>query len=188
MPGLSPIKILGNLKFFSASLKLPTQGKADPAKEAWASKYHKDRDKADMGGAPEVIPPWFMPQKPGYKPHQESCDKIGTNFKDFHDAMLDAVQYSHNMWKLQAKFKDLTITVEQGGQTMPLYTLDPAAMPTTGPNTVRVTRPFGKQSVPFGLSRPLTPEYCHRVVCCVISTSPISCPTASNDAAPPQVG
>ena len=48
----------------------------------------------------------------------------------------------------QAKFKDLTITVEQGGQTTPLYTLDPAAMPTIGPNTVRVTRPFGKQSVP----------------------------------------
>ncbi|TMA19991.1 MAG: hypothetical protein E6J88_17735 [Deltaproteobacteria bacterium] len=109
MPGLSPIKILGNLKFFSASLKLPTQGKADPAKEAWASKYHKDRDKADMGGAPEVIPPWFMPREAGFKPHQKSCDKIGQNFKDFHDAMIDAVQYSHNMWKLQAKFKDLQV-------------------------------------------------------------------------------
>ena len=109
MPGLSPIKILGNLKFFSASLKLPTQGKADPAKEAWASKYHKDRDKADMGGAPEVIPPWFMPREAGFKPHQKSCDKIGQNFKDFHDAMIDAVQYSHNMWKLQANFKDLQV-------------------------------------------------------------------------------
>src|SRR5438045_3851397 len=109
MPGLSPIKILGNLKFFSASLKLPTQGKADPAKEAWASKYHKDRDKADMGGAPEVIPPWFTPREAGFKPHQKSCDKIGQNFKDFHDAMIDAVQYSHNMWKLQAKFKDLQV-------------------------------------------------------------------------------
>jgi murein DD-endopeptidase MepM/ murein hydrolase activator NlpD len=47
-----------------------------------------------------------------------------------------------------AKFKDLTITLEQNGQATPLYTLDPAAMPTIGPNTVRVTRPFGKQSVP----------------------------------------
>src|SRR5580765_3007977 len=47
-----------------------------------------------------------------------------------------------------AKFKDLTITLEQDGQTTPLYTLDPAAMPTIGPNTVRVTRPVGKQSVP----------------------------------------
>src|ERR1051325_10181204 len=47
-----------------------------------------------------------------------------------------------------AKFRDLTITLEQNGQTTPLYTLDPAAMPTIGPNTLRVTRPFGKQSVP----------------------------------------
>ena len=48
----------------------------------------------------------------------------------------------------QAKFKDLTITLEQNGQTTPLYTLDAAAMPTIGPNTIRITRPLGKQSVP----------------------------------------
>jgi len=47
-----------------------------------------------------------------------------------------------------AKFKALTITVEQNGQTTPLYTLDPAAPPTTGPDTIRISRPFGKQSVP----------------------------------------
>jgi murein DD-endopeptidase MepM/ murein hydrolase activator NlpD len=47
-----------------------------------------------------------------------------------------------------AKFKALTITLEQNGQTTPLYTLDPAAAPTTGPNTIRITRPFGKQNVP----------------------------------------
>ena len=47
-----------------------------------------------------------------------------------------------------ARFKDLTITLEQNGQTTPLYTLDPAAAPTIGPNTIRITRPFGKQSVP----------------------------------------
>src|SRR5438105_2612407 len=47
-----------------------------------------------------------------------------------------------------ARFKDLTITLQQNGQTTPLYTLDPAAAPTIGPNTIRITRPFGKQSVP----------------------------------------
>ena len=109
MPGISPIKILGNLKFFAAGLKLPTNDKSGSTKEKWSEKYFKDRDKAEMTGVPSCIPPWFMPQKPGYKPHQESCDKIGNNFKDFHDAMLDAVQYSHNMWKLQAKFKDLKV-------------------------------------------------------------------------------
>src|SRR5258708_28373912 len=47
-----------------------------------------------------------------------------------------------------AKFKAFTITVEQNGQITPIYSLDPAAMPTTGPDTIRVSRPFGKQSVP----------------------------------------
>jgi hypothetical protein len=109
MPGISPIKILGGLKFASASLTLPTKEKSKNTKEKWSEKYFKDRDKAEMDGTPELIPPWFTPRKPGYKPHQESCDKIGKDFKDFHDAMIDAVQYSHNMWKLKAKFKDLQV-------------------------------------------------------------------------------
>ena len=46
-----------------------------------------------------------------------------------------------------AKFKDLTITVEQNGQTTPLFSLDSTAPVPTG-NTIRVSRPFGKQSVP----------------------------------------
>jgi hypothetical protein len=108
MPGISPIKILGNLKFFSSQLKLPTKGAASGSK-AWSSKYHDDRHSPDMGAAPQTIPPWFMPQRPGFKYHQESCDKVGKDFKDFHDAMCDAVQYSHQMWKLQAKFKDLKV-------------------------------------------------------------------------------
>lgn len=108
MPGLSPIKILGNLKFFASQLTLPTKKASGDAK-AWSEKYYKDRDKAELGAAPELVPPWFTPQRPGYKPHQKSCDKVGKNFKDFHDAMVDAVQFSHNLWKLQAKFKDLKI-------------------------------------------------------------------------------
>jgi len=110
MPGLSPIKILGNVKFLAGQLKLPT-AKAKSGKAGWAEKYFKDRDQVagEMTGAPQVIPPWFMPQKPGYKYHQKSCDEIGKAFKDFHDAMIDAVQFSHNMWKLQAKFQDLKI-------------------------------------------------------------------------------
>src|SRR5215470_17248904 len=110
MPGISPIKILGNLKFMAAGLKLPT-AKASGDAKGWAEKFYKDRDREsdEMTGIPQVIPPWFMPQKPGYKYHQKTCDKIGSDFKDFHDAMIDAVQFSHNMWKLQAKFKDLKI-------------------------------------------------------------------------------
>jgi murein DD-endopeptidase MepM/ murein hydrolase activator NlpD len=46
-----------------------------------------------------------------------------------------------------AKFKDLTIAVEQNGQTTPLFSLDSTA-PVPSGNTIRVSRPFGKQSVP----------------------------------------
>jgi hypothetical protein len=109
MPGISPIKILGSVIFFAEGKTLPSKEKADPAKEAWSGKYFDKRDKKDMSGAPSLIPPWFKPQRPGYKPHQKSCDDIGTNFKDFHDAMLDAVQFSHDMWKLQSNFKDLQV-------------------------------------------------------------------------------
>jgi hypothetical protein len=108
MPGLSPIKILGNMKFFAAGLKLPVASSSGDDK-AWSQSFHKDRKDADMGAVPQLIPPWFMPQVNGFKPHQKSCDDIGKDFKDFHDAMIDAVQFSHNFWKLEAKFQDLQI-------------------------------------------------------------------------------
>src|SRR3954467_4454746 len=52
-----------------------------------------------------------------------------------------------------AKFKDLSITVEQSGRVEPLYALGGklagADMATSaGPDTLRISRPFGKQSVP----------------------------------------
>jgi hypothetical protein len=108
MPGLSCIKILGNLKFLSHNLTLPSKKAASPAKE-WSNAYFKDRDKKEMTGSPKLVPPWFIPQRAGYLHHHKSCDDVGKGFKDFHDAMCDAVQFSHNMWKLQAKFKDLKV-------------------------------------------------------------------------------
>lgn len=110
MPGLSPIKILGHLKFLSHQLKLGTQKAASGTKEGWSNKYEKDRTKqGEEPPTPELIPPMFMPQVPGNPYHQKSCDKIGKDFQDFHDAMIDAVQYAHNMWKLQAKFQNLQV-------------------------------------------------------------------------------
>ena len=78
MPGLQFIKILGNLKFYSHGLKLGTE---------WDSKYSiKDEaeqaNKGDKVAVPSVIPPWFMPAENPNKFHQESCDKIGKEFKD----------------------------------------------------------------------------------------------------------
>src|SRR5258708_23713997 len=110
MPGLSPIKILGHLIFLSHQLKLGTKKAAPGTKEGWSNKYEKDRTKeGESPATPELIPPMFMPQVNGNPYHQKSCDKIGKDFQDFHDAMIDAVQYAHNMWKLQAKFQNLQV-------------------------------------------------------------------------------
>ena len=47
-----------------------------------------------------------------------------------------------------AKFKDVSVQLEQDGKVTPLYVFDPAAPPTIGPDTIRISRPFGKESVP----------------------------------------
>jgi len=107
MPGLQFIKILGNLKFFSHSYKLPVGWQAPSGKDG--SKQYGDALKPDEKAAmPQLVPPWFMPAEP-QKYFQDSCDKIGKEFKDFHDAILDAIGYAHNMWKLQAKFQNLQV-------------------------------------------------------------------------------
>ena len=110
MPPLNPIKILGNVKFLAKGLKLPA-AKAVSGQQGWAEKFFRDRDREsdEMSGVPQTLPPWFMPQKPGYKYHQKTCDEVGKAFKDFHDTMVDAVKFGHQMWKLQAKFKSLNI-------------------------------------------------------------------------------
>jgi len=45
----------------------------------------------------------------GDRPLLITAVAIGKAFKDFHDAMIDAVQFAHQMWKLQAKFQNLKI-------------------------------------------------------------------------------
>jgi hypothetical protein len=107
MPGLQFIKILGNLKFFGASLKLPINWQA-PHGDPGGKQYSDSLPAADKIAVPQLIPPWFMPAEPN-KYFQDSCDKIGKDFKDLHDTMIDAVGFSHNMWKLQAKFQNLQI-------------------------------------------------------------------------------
>src|SRR5438552_7908590 len=48
-----------------------------------------------------------------------------------------------------AKFKDLTVILEQSGQTTPLFTLGgKVEHETISGDTLRVSRPLGKQSVP----------------------------------------
>ena len=107
MPGLQFIKILGNVKFLAAGLKLPSDWQAPSGKDG--SKQYGDALKpSEKVALPQLIPPWFMPAEP-QKYFQDSCDKVGKEFKDFHDTILDAIGFAHNMWKLQAKFQNLQI-------------------------------------------------------------------------------
>lgn len=108
MPPVQFMKPLGGVKFLSHNLKLPAQFKAasgDPAKD------HYDRcwKEGDKVAVPQLIPPWFKPAEQNNKYYQDSCDKIGQDFKDFHDAMIDAIGFAHNMWKLQAKFQNIQV-------------------------------------------------------------------------------
>ena len=103
MPSLVLIKIVGNMIFFAEGKELPTK--------EWKEKYYKDRKQvsSDQGNAPKTIPPWFKAPHATYKYQQDPVDKIGKDFKEFHDTMLDAVKDAHDMWRLKAQFKDLKI-------------------------------------------------------------------------------
>ena len=108
MPGLQFVKILGNLKFFSHNLKLPVDWQT-PSGDPGGKQYGDSMPAADKIAIPQLIPPWFMPAAATNKYFQDSCDKVGKDFKDLHDTMIDAVGFSHNLWKLQAKFQNLQI-------------------------------------------------------------------------------
>lgn len=108
MPPLTLIKPAGGAVFFAAGLKLPSQFKppqGDPAQDH----YRQAWKPADKIAIPKLIPPWFTPAESGNKYYQDACDQIGNDFKKFHDTMLDAVSYAHNMWRLQAKFQNITV-------------------------------------------------------------------------------
>jgi hypothetical protein len=108
MPPIQPIKILGDLLFFSKGHKLPLEHQkpsgGDPGKQ-----YDKAWQAADKVAIPTLIPPWFMPAEMPNKYYQDACDTVGKAYKELHDTMIDAVSFSHTMWKLQAKFQNLKV-------------------------------------------------------------------------------
>jgi hypothetical protein len=106
MPGLTTIKILGNLKFMAAGLKLPNSDFKHPPSEQQYGNAFKPEDKIAI---PSLIPPWFQPTEIPNKYYQDTCDKVGKDFKELHDGLIDAVAYAHQMWKLQAKFQNLQV-------------------------------------------------------------------------------
>ena len=112
MPPITNINILGWLKFSSHMLKLPTTDSYEPPQGQEAQQQFSDSMQENQA-APAVptffMPlPWLQPQNPN-KYHCDSCDDIGKKFHKFHDDMLDAVKFAVDMWRLQAKFKDLKV-------------------------------------------------------------------------------
>ena len=107
MPGISPINILSKVLFLAGGLKLPTDADwQQPEEDQYSTGLHEASE--DIPGPPSQIPPQFMPQNPN-KQHMTACDDRGKEFADFQDAALDAVKFAVDMWKLQAKFKDLKV-------------------------------------------------------------------------------
>ena len=108
MPPLTLIKPAGGVVFFGHGLKLPSQFKP-PQGDPGQDHYRQAWKPADKIAIPKLIPPWFTPAETGNKYYQDACDQIGNDFKKFHDAMLDAVGYAHNLWRLQAKFQNVIV-------------------------------------------------------------------------------
>jgi hypothetical protein len=106
VPQLQVNKMIGALSFSAKGLKLPTNFELEPQ---WIkNKYVASLPPEQRVAVPKLIPQWFKPQLP-VGPHQVGCDSIGQGWKDFHDTILDAVVYGHNMWRMQAKFGPMAI-------------------------------------------------------------------------------
>ncbi|MBL0214459.1 MAG: hypothetical protein IPQ07_11285 [Myxococcales bacterium] len=108
MPPLTLIKPAGAAIFLAHGLKLPSQFKP-PSGNTAQEHYKQAWGPENKVAVPQLIPPWFMPAEQNNKCYQDSCDKIGNDFKTFHDKMLDAVMFAHSQWKLQAKFQNIQI-------------------------------------------------------------------------------
>jgi hypothetical protein len=108
MPSISGIKILGNVLFFAKQYKLPGQFQK-PQGDPKGNQYGNAFQASDRVAIPQTIPPWFTPAELPNKYYQDTCDKIGNDFKDIHDSCIDAVAYAFDMWKLQANFKNLQV-------------------------------------------------------------------------------
>lgn len=109
MPAIQPVKMMAHAKFASHSLKLPTSDSwQQPSGDPDAPQYGDAIKPEEKVAIPKVIPPYFTPQN-AHKYHQDSCNDVGGKLKQFVEDMLDAVAFAHQMWKLQAKFKDLKV-------------------------------------------------------------------------------
>lgn len=106
MPSMSPINILADLYFVGQNKKLPVdweQPTGDPA----ADHYGQAFDASEKTAIPEPLCYFWCATTNKF--HVDSCKDVGKQFKDFCHAAIDATKTAFDMWRLQAKFKDLKV-------------------------------------------------------------------------------
>ena len=107
MPSLAvPMNPLADVTFIGMGKKLPvdwSQPTGDPA----ADHYSKATSASEKVAVPEPMC-YFMPHSTN-KYHVDSCKKIGKVWKDFVHTALDQTKNAVDMWRMQAKFKDVKV-------------------------------------------------------------------------------
>lgn len=107
MPGLMvPMNPLCDLKFVANNKKLPIEWK-QPQGDPDAGQYNDSMDPPQHNAIPEPMC-YFWTQSTN-EHHVNSCKDVGSSFKDLAHAMLDGFKSALDLWRVQAKVKDLKV-------------------------------------------------------------------------------
>ncbi len=114
MPPMNMINIMADLYFVGQNKKLPVDWKQPQGKESGqgsstdkAANYANAFTASEKMGVPEPLC-YFWPASTN-KLHVDTCKEIGGKMKEFVHNMLSAVKEAHDIWRLQAKIKDLKV-------------------------------------------------------------------------------
>lgn len=107
MPSLKLIKILGHVAFSEYDKRIPHSWSV-PMLEPGRYMFRDSLAPHEKVGIPNMPIPFFKPDNPN-KYHQDACNAMGARFKEFHDAMVDALIEAHDQWRMAAGFTGLQI-------------------------------------------------------------------------------
>ncbi|MDP6943300.1 MAG: hypothetical protein QF464_04050 [Myxococcota bacterium] len=108
MPSLSPITILGDLSFIGQGKKIPVDWSQPQDTDCDGNtQYNAATSDSEKMGVPTPMCYFFAASTNKY--HTEAAKEIGGQFKDFVHEAIDKTKMAVDMWRLQAKFKDLKV-------------------------------------------------------------------------------
>ncbi len=112
MPGFTlPLETLADVYFPALMKKLPVDWK-QPQAEPEKSQYPDSFEPSELAGVPEPLCYFWSATVNKY--HVETCKDIGGKVKDFVHKALSTIKQAVDMWRLQAKIKDLKIMAVSG--------------------------------------------------------------------------